>query len=101
MRKSLLLIAVLVPLSGIAGALSLAASAGAASVATDSSTTETVASACGSGAPLSADPINLDQIPSQPVTGHLSVQGVGDDDGCGGDDGHEGGEHEGAEGADD
>lgn len=101
MRKSLLLIAALVPMSGLAGVLSLSSSAGAASIAADPTTaTETVATACGTGS-AAADPINLDLIPSKPVTGHQSIQGVGDDDGCGGDDEHGGSEHEGAEGADD
>ncbi|MDR3470979.1 MAG: hypothetical protein P4M09_04730 [Devosia sp.] len=99
MRKSLLLVAALVPIAGLAGVFSLASSAGAASIAAAPGT-ETIASACG-GAPASAGPINLDLIPSQPVTGHQSVRAVGDDDGCGGEDGLGGREHEGAEGADD
>ena len=84
MRKSLLLLAALVPLAGIAGFVGISSSAGAASIAMDSSVADASATACPT-TPAGAGPINLDQIPSQPVTGALSVRG------CGGDDDEDGG----------
>ncbi|MEO8756587.1 MAG: hypothetical protein ABI398_02380 [Devosia sp.] len=87
MRKSLLMLAALVPLAGLA-AISSAANTPAlanAIVADGSSTT------CGA-TPAVAGPINLDQIPVKPIAGALSVRGCGDDDEDGG---HEGRGHEG------
>lgn len=72
MRKSLLLLAALVPIAGIAGISAFALPAAADS--DDGS--------CAAQPALQAGPLNLDAIPTKPVTGPLSVRGAGDDDDC-------------------
>jgi hypothetical protein len=67
MRKSLLLLATLIPLSGLAGIAALTLPAAA----------ETESGSCATGAALDAGPLNLDAIPAKPVTGPLSVRGAG------------------------
>ena len=100
MRTSLLVLAALVSVAGIA---TIASSAGAASVMADPAKVDTVATACGVAPGSAAPPLGLDLVPSKPVVGHQSVRGVGDDDGCGEGDhgGRELGENEGSGGSDD
>lgn len=99
MKTSLLVLATLVSVIGFS---TLASSAGATSVMTDADSADIVSTSCGTAAAL-AGPLNLDLIPSKPVVGHQSVQGVGDDDdGCAGEAEHEGNESgEGEGGSDD
>lgn len=82
MRKSLIVLATLVPLGGFAGLAALAAPALAESHDDDACITGTVDAVAG--------PIDLEAIPSQPVGGSLSVKGVRGD--CGDDD-DDGAEH--------
>ncbi|HWU32417.1 MAG TPA: hypothetical protein VN108_06065 [Marmoricola sp.] len=86
MRTSLLMLAAMASIAGVA---ILASSAGAATVTTNLASADTIAASC-AAAPGPAVPLNLDLIPSKPVVGHQSVRGAGDDDGCGEDDEHGG-----------
>ena len=80
MRKPLLLLAALLPLSGLVGLVSISSSAGAPSIAADPAASDSVATACGAGpAPLA--PTSFDVMPTMPVSGHLSIRGgCGDDE---------------------
>ena len=75
MRKSLLLLATLAPLAAFAGLASFTLPASAESEG-------------GSCAALPAPgPLDLEAIPAKPVSGPLSVRGVGGDDECEGEGG--------------
>ena len=80
MRTSRLILSTLLLAAGLA---TIASTASAVSILAAPAKAETAADACGAGT-ATADPLNLDLIPSKPLAGHQSVRGVGDDDdGCG------------------
>jgi hypothetical protein len=87
MRKSLLLLATALPLAGLVGLATFALPAAAESDHDGSCITQ---------AAVDVGPLDLNAIPQQPVTGPLSVRGVGDcDDDDGDDDSISGGERRG------
>ncbi len=95
MRKTLFVLAALLPLTALA---SLPAAAVAAAIVPDPSTVDAAATNCGT-VPDKLPPSSFDVISATPITGHLSINR-----GCGGDDdedGIESEEHEGSEGEDD
>ena len=73
MRKLLILLSVVVPVAALGGVAALTLPALA----------ESDDGSCAALPAADAGPIDLSVIPANPVTGSLSVRGVGDDDDCG------------------